>query len=311
MNIVCDQCGEKILPLASYCVYCGAEAPQITQSVLNIEKPSSPVFCPVCSTAVPDDSNFCSSCGSFLFDLPDSDTLYCPYCGEKNRSSAKICAKCGKSLIDWFEMKGTIAETRGIKNNITLFETMNNKYYHFISSKSLIVGSDSDVDIKIDCPWVSGKHAMIDVSALTISDLESSNGTYINRNPNRIQTVNLISVSEFNIAGSFTFLLKKSQNIFAFSLTAILDFMECEKVGNTFSLNELRDHFFILLKGNASLFIRRTDGDIEFKPISSEPYYKISFIDKYFYFFDTLMNTKKLITFKHTLLPVNWKIIGR
>lgn len=308
-SIKCNRCGKDILPLASFCTYCGAQAPRLTVSVLDVKPPKDPIYCPHCKSEASKDSFFCPNCGKSFFELPAADSVYCPKCGTKNIKSAEYCSKCGVSLKDWFNMQGEIADKLGIKDNIVLFEKMNGTYYHFYNTKSLYIGSGNDVDIKIYCPWVSGKHAFVDAESLSIIDLQSSNGTYVNRSPERIKKLQLDSISEFNIAGSFTFLVKKFVNAVSFSLTAVLDENACKKIGNISEIDRLRKHYYILFSGDADIFIAKSSGELTVSNSVSEPCFKISLINNYFYFNDNLSSKLKLITENNWLISPNFKIL--
>lgn len=312
MKSLCNQCGEEILPLSNYCSYCGAEAPRATVLVTEEVIPDNPIYCSNCSKASCSDSLFCSWCSDFLYERNNKLTLSCPKCGKKNRGDSKICSSCGLSLADWFLMKGHIAETLGVKENLTLHETMNDIYYHFIYDKSLTIGSSSNTDIRISCPWVSSKHATIDFSTLSLIDNNSSNGTYVNRKPERVTKLPFEVIKEFNVAGAFTFTVIKFKNAFSFRLTAILDEEECNKVGNPQALDELRKHYYIILSNDTKIFIRRIDGYLESKKDNHEPMQLLEVNNGFFYFSNTQGEQKnRLVTKKHSTLPVNWKIIKK
>ena len=47
---------------------------------------------------------------------------------------------------------------------------------------STVVGADPSCDVPLDAPSISGRHAQFDVTeegVVTVTDLESSNGTYV------------------------------------------------------------------------------------------------------------------------------------
>ena len=49
--------------------------------------------CQICGHLNPDDSNFCSNCGTQV-----SADVECPACGRHNESSANYCTNCGRKL---------------------------------------------------------------------------------------------------------------------------------------------------------------------------------------------------------------------
>ena len=310
MRIICDQCGEEVQPLANYCSYCGSEAPRKTVMMTEEVKIENPIYCPSCGKSSFSDSLYCAWCGEFLFEKPDKDIIFCPVCNSRNRAEAKICSTCENKLTDWFGMKGIVAEKLGIRNNLILHETMNDIYYHFINGRSLSIGASSSSDIKISCPWVSSKHATVDFFSNSLIDNNSTNGTYVNRTPERINKLSFEVIKEFNIAGSFTFTINKFNNAFSLRLTAILDEDECRKVGNPQEMNELRKHYYIMVFGDTKIYVRRVDGYIEAREIKLEPMQVVEIIDGFFYFSNTKGNGRnRLITKKYSSLPINWKII--
>lgn len=313
MTVLCDQCGEPIFPLANYCSYCGAQAPQKTVLLdpKDLNGPEDPVYCPVCKQSNPHDALYCNHCGRYLFDLPEEETQFCPKCSEQNRSSAKRCASCGLSFSDWFSMKGSIAESFGLKGSFTLHETMNDTHYHFIKGKEeFSVGRNPDNDLAIPAPWVSGKHCFLDLKEGLLVDDNSTNGTYINRVGKRITKIPLEHVREFNVAGYFTFSVIELNNAFIFSLTAILDQETCKKQTDFEQIEEIRNHYFVFPSGDTRFFVDITDGEVTKRPEPGQHVCELKAQDGYYYFSQKDENIiDHLLLQKHRNLPVNWKII--
>lgn len=124
---------------------------------------------------------------------------------------------------------------------------------------------------RISLPWarLSGQHLEIDFQQGVINDLDSTNGTYINKIPNKINRELLNSVTEFNLASDLTFKIFYEPNSFSgfifTNFSTNYDKILAHTTKN--NLTELLEHcFFIYLPaGNSEtkLFIRKYDG----KPI--------------------------------------------
>jgi len=311
MSILCDQCGMEILPLANFCSYCGADAPRKTV-VLNdeqVKKIKNPVYCPTCKKPAPKDALYCAFCGLYLYQLPEKNALFCPKCKEKNNINAKICTSCGLSFSDWFSMKGVVAENLGYKGNIILRESMNDISYHFICDNTINIGRNKENNIVVPGPWVSGQHCKFDINKRLLIDLSSKNGTYVNRNSRKIKSIELNQIFEFNIAGFFTFTVLQIKNAFVFRLTAILNKEECTKIGNMQVLDELRNHFYIILFGDAELHIRKIDGIIDKQHDILQEAYQIKTLNNFYYFSDLSRKINEhLILKEHKNIPVNWEV---
>jgi tRNA A-37 threonylcarbamoyl transferase component Bud32 len=103
--------------------------------------------------------------------------VYCPRCGAGNRGRARYCAQCGQSL-----------ETE-VRGRLELVRPQGQSGSFVLSSETMVIGRHSpghtvDVDLGPYDPngYVSRQHARIEREAgtLTISDLKSSNGTFVN-----------------------------------------------------------------------------------------------------------------------------------
>jgi predicted RNA-binding Zn-ribbon protein involved in translation (DUF1610 family) len=311
MKIYCSNCAKQLQASYIYCPYCGQEAPKKT--IIGKMKPGNienPIYCPECQSKNIENAVYCSQCGKFLFKKPKAETFFCPTCGEKNRSANKFCINCDYNLKDWFKQQGAVAEKFGYYGDLTLYEKMTEFYYHFIMSDSLSMGRSKNNNIIIPCKLVSSEHCLFNLKKEQLQDLNSTNGTFINRDATKIDKVKFGSIDEFNIAGSFTFMVFKTKNFFIFRLTAILDIEEYKNVSDMRRLDELRNHFYILVTGNDSVDIRKFDGKIFTKPMPNEERYTIEVKNKYYYFSDSSKNIKNnLIMPTNMNLPRNWKII--
>jgi len=189
---------------------------------------------------------------------------------------------------------------------------MNDISYHFIWDKTISIGRHADNYIQIPAPWVSGYHCKLDLKNNLIIDLDSKNGTYVNRNSQPVNNFPIDQVYEFNIAGIFTFTVLKIANAFIFRLTAILNQTLCGRMANMHVLDEIRKHYYILLTGDTDIYIYKINGQIVQPFEHMEETYQIGISNHFFYFSDTSQNVSdRLILKKIKNIPVNWEIVTK
>lgn len=311
--VYCESCGREITPEALYCFYCGQKAPSRTVLGRTVVF-ETPVFCPECCGRCPGDAVYCGKCGRSLFERPAARTIFCPGCSEENRCDATVCNRCGRSLADWFAMRGEAATERGFTGDLTVEETMTGRQFRFLSQSTISFGREPDNDIVFPCTWVSGHHARIDMAQGVLRDLSSSNGTYINRRGDRINQAPLSGVNEFNLAGSFTFVVTRETGAFVFRLGAILDEAEIvAKGGDQSAFNALREQYFIMRRDNVDmeLVIRKMDGEIDRTHKPRDECYQIAVKDGFYYYTDTGRGIRDQLLLKDkTGWPVNWKVVA-
>jgi pSer/pThr/pTyr-binding forkhead associated (FHA) protein len=124
--------------------------------------------------------------------------VYCPECGFQNPESANYCAKCGSLLRtdesgettmtfvpDEQEEEGPELEDFGIKGPALVVRSGGGRAGETfpLEGERTTIGRSPDCDIFLDDVTVSRRHAVIarDSSGLTIEDLGSLNGTFLNR----------------------------------------------------------------------------------------------------------------------------------
>lgn len=310
MSQFCETCGEKVEALHLYCTACGAQAPMKT-IVGSFAEPvcENPVYCCGCGKPAAKESAFCGWCGGDLYKKERGALFFCPWCGQQLGAEAKICSSCGGSMDEWFAMKGAVARDLGYRGELVIKEKMTGLTYRFRPGKGVTIGRAPDNDIPITCAWVSSRHGRIDGPKGSLEDLSSSNGTYINRSPDRIGKVPLYDVREFNIAGSFTFTLEKGPGLFAFRLTAILDEEECLKNGDPASFESLRNQYTILYEGDQVLYIRKLDGLLTLAPDPAYDHYKVEVADGCYHYTDEKRGINGVLLKKNRgNWPVNWVI---
>ena len=125
--------------------------------------------------------------------------VYCPECGFQNPETANYCSRCGALIVPDAGAETTMAfdVDEGGEEGESLLETLG------ITGPALVVrsgggiagqpfqptdaltliGRSPECDIFLDDVTVSRRHAEIarEVDIFTIRDLESLNGTYVNR----------------------------------------------------------------------------------------------------------------------------------
>ena len=310
MNIYCSNCGKEINPFWKFCSYCGTIAPPLTITVTSRPpKIDDGIFCMSCREKNIKEAQFCSVCGKDLFNSPDSNVIFCPSCGNKNKTDNRYCINCSLDFSKWTAMEGNIANELGYKGCLMLHESMTNNTYHFIDKDEITIGRNFNNDLVIPIKWISSHHCEISVTKWLIEDKDSTNGTFINKSAEKIKNINLNDVRELNLAGIFTFSVAKSKKIFTLWLTAVLD-KESSNFGSHYEeINELRNHFYILFRGNGKLKIRKTDGEIKISGDGSSEHYEVKIKDHHYYFSDPDLNIKNyLIRKEKNKLPVNWGI---
>ena len=310
MSIHCSNCSSMLHASYQFCPYCGYEAPRVTiVGKIAEQKIDDPIFCPVCKNENLQLALYCSDCGESMYQKPTTSSYFCPQCGKKIPLSARYCFSCKQNINTWFTREGKIAEKLGWTGDLTLYEKMNEFYYHFIVSDKIKMGRKSDNDIVMPCDWVSGHHCEFYIAKNELVDLKSSNGTFINRSNKMVQKVKFGNINEFNIADSLTFSVHKQENLFIFRLTAILEEKDCKAVSDIKKLDKLRKHYYILISGNDRVHIRKFDGKIISDVEKAEDVYTFTFKNKYLYYSDFSKNIEnKLIMKMHNQLPGNWEI---
>lgn len=313
MTHYCIKCSSPLDPFYNYCPYCGYEAPRGT--ILPDEQPTElteGIYCVHCGKLNVADGLFCSECGRHLYERPDGEFLLCPQCGKRNKIDAEFCYHCAQNFGDWFAMRGKIAEELGLRGSFTLHETMNDLYYHFVRQDVVRLGRTEQNDIVLPSGWVSGRHCLIDLKQWRLQDLQSTNGTFVNRKPERVTSLSLDMVQEFNLAGVFTFTTLKKGKLFILRLTAILDQEGVKHEGRLDEFNELRKHYFILVGGNGAINVRKMDGQILTAGDEMMEYFTITVRDEGYYITDKDHDLHdRLLLRKYNNLPVNFKLITK
>lgn len=117
----------------------------------------------------------CFQCGAQIPAPPDAQV--CPVCSAINRAEANFCLRCGANL------KLTAAENLDRRPHLISISTTGEERLACILNRTqILVGRTLNNDFVVDHPSVSKQHARIAAKDghHVISDLGSSNGTFIN-----------------------------------------------------------------------------------------------------------------------------------
>jgi ribosomal protein L40E len=140
--------------------------------------------------------------------------IYCPECGFQNPEAANYCSKCGTLLVreesgeatmaltpDQLDENGGDVAAAGISGPALVVRSGGGRAgetFH-LDREQTTVGRSPDCDIFLDDVTVSRKHAVVKRAEgkLTIEDLGSLNGTFLNRR--RIESGDLADGDELQI----------------------------------------------------------------------------------------------------------------
>lgn len=306
MKIFCEKCSAKISPILNFCFFCGSEAPRVTiPANLKADKFEEKVYCTKCKYECPINAFYCGSCGEYIYEKKES--VFCPACVSNISSSASVCVKCGLNLDDFFSMKGDAIKKQAVSVDFILKEKMTKKNFVFFLKQEIKIGRHPSNDIVIPCEWVSSFHCVLDFKNMCLLDKESTNGTYANMKQEKITKVSLNTLTEFNIAGYFTFKVVQKTKVFSFFLRSILKEKEARKVGNGAGYDKLRKNSYIKFFGDDNIKIRHYDGFMFNEDVIKREYYKISSEDGFLYYSDEERKVNKiLIMNENNILPKNW-----
>ena len=141
--------------------------------------------------------------------------VYCPECGFQNPEAANYCSKCGALLVREESSEATMAfvpeeadeegqrelEDFGIKGPALVVRSGGGRAGETfaLSAEKTTIGRSPDCDIVLDDVTVSRRHAVVTHKdgELTIEDLGSLNGTFLNRH--RIESGALTDGDELQV----------------------------------------------------------------------------------------------------------------
>ena len=141
--------------------------------------------------------------------------IYCPECGFQNPEAANYCSKCGALLVREESSEATMAfvpeeadeegqrelEDFGIKGPALVVRSGGGRAGETfaLSAEKTTIGRSPDCDIFLDDVTVSRSHAVVTHKdgELTIEDLGSLNGTFLNRH--RIESGALTDGDELQV----------------------------------------------------------------------------------------------------------------
>lgn len=310
MKVHCTNCGCSIHVYFIYCPYCGSMGVQKTvPSKVMKEAVKDGYYCHSCRERNYKDALYCAYCSVNLFSKSGKGVLFCPECGEKNAARSKYCQKCGCFLTGWFQLKGRIADEIGYTGNFILNEKITGTDFAFITGEAVTIGRNDTSTLPLACKLVSKNHCVLNIKEMSVRDLDSSNGTFINRNKERITTARFEDMHELNIAGTFTFKVTASPGFFAMRLIDILDDIACKDCRHSEIEKKLYRRCFIFPLHNGDVNIRKSDGAVVEQIDPDDDYITVSFDDGKYYISDFKQGLEKyLIRKSFNSLPSNLQI---
>ena len=75
------------------------------------------MICPKCGANIPDDSVFCSECGT---KIENNNYIICPHCHQPNQADAIYCSSCGNKIINNATCMQIIEEKKANRNGINI-----------------------------------------------------------------------------------------------------------------------------------------------------------------------------------------------
>ncbi len=124
--------------------------------------------CSACNFDNPEGSKFCGQCGQQLAEA-------CPACREPITAGMKFCVHCGEPLTSKGNKKEAVAALHS-------YLLRANGEPFVLEKEKIVIGRLASCDMVMASPQVSAKHARLDKTpgGYTITDLGSTNGTYVN-----------------------------------------------------------------------------------------------------------------------------------
>lgn len=126
-------------------------------------------------------------------------TNNCPHCGKQlKHPEAPFCTNCGSPLRTADEQQATATVHGGALAKIIVYIPGTETQEEFLSKASTTLGRNRDNMIRVLSPIVSNHHAKIDLTSKghTITDLDSTNGTFVNGRRLRPNTLHLLASND-------------------------------------------------------------------------------------------------------------------
>lgn len=304
----CHHCHSNRAPEDDYCFLCGEPHVEVifsSNSPINLPT-EKPIHCPHCNTHLPKDSFFCTACGDSIFTKPrDSDPIHCPWCGEKSPQEKHKCASCNNILSHWFEMRGKIAEQRGISGHVILEHLPSGKLIHILPYENISIGRSFNSKIPVICPAISGTHCTLDLKHNLLIDDDSTNGTFYKSRTNKITQAPIDSLEIFSLGRNFDINSYKINNAYYLNLGSINYDPLCDNC--TYKTNKkpkcnatlAKSHFFPGVNDREIIF-KKSDGYPVSKKNNDYDYFTLSIRGGRYYFTDESVDiVNRLILSQH------------
>lgn len=154
------------------------------------------IYCPKCKSEIDSDSRYCDQCGQAI--------SYCTRCGKPGKGLR--CTSCGAPMVTYEELDPAVAQlnlTRrsyvtkresvvaaaiGVTHRSGIPQLMlvnDSLHMRLAAADGAVLGRKSGIyrEFLSSCSYISGTHAVLGYSASTgwtITDRDSSNGTFVN-----------------------------------------------------------------------------------------------------------------------------------
>ena len=160
---ICPSCGTKNEPSLLECSECETDLTRV--KVTDKENESIPE--PACNH------------------VPSCDTERICECGAKNPPNMRKCSSCGEDISDIIPTPVSDNKPNDKKQRIVL-SSLDGKYAYIVTESEITVGREEKMSEYLSSKsFVSRMHAKLNISdgSLFVSDLNTTNGTYVNNNP--------------------------------------------------------------------------------------------------------------------------------
>jgi ABC-type multidrug transport system ATPase subunit/pSer/pThr/pTyr-binding forkhead associated (FHA) protein len=143
-------------------------------------------ICPFCNSTNKPGSKFCNRCGKPLPVSQPTPTAICPQCHLPIGQTSRFCPNCGHSMILPPPPVAGAPGTQLIKQSemalVIRFPGGGEQRHPLSPGQTTRLGRNPGNEIRINFPGVSGQHLTMELvnDILTVTDLDSTNGTEIN-----------------------------------------------------------------------------------------------------------------------------------
>ncbi len=309
MILYCHKCKTPLTIFDNFCRKCGEDAPRLTIPP-DAQEPALTeyVHCAHCAAKNHKDALYCAACGKGIYSAPGG-ACFCPQCGRKNPAGSRFCTGCTLSLSDWFAMKSAVAQRLGLTGNVTFIERMTGITFSFFTEGAVTIGRSDQNTVTVPCLWLSSRHCTVDPDKGVLADNKSTNGTFVNRKPDRVLSVPFSRIEELNLGSALTFKAVQCSGLLAIRLSAVLKDAACGTCTNENACEVLRKRYLVFGR-SGEVHIRKSDGEVVPAVAVAEPCCTIAVADGAYFLTDTGKSMRRQLLLKDGAnMPENWKIV--